>query len=159
MGIRLVQNAGNVVDPAVINMRASGTTWPNGLVEFSRTGGAGVNAASSSSTSTNIFGIVHDYVQGASDVEVKVTGLVQGQLYEVDCVAAALTAQIGLRHVMNDSLLVRNTSTDLGAGNAATAVFRAVAMTGSTSGSGKLIGYFRQDDGVGYPSATTFTGW
>jgi len=154
MGIRLVQNAGNVVDPAVINMRASGTTWPNGLVEFSRTGAAGVYAGSSSSTTTNIFGVVHTYVEGASDVEVKVTPFASGQLFEVDCTDAALTAQIGLRHVMDDSLRVRNTSTDLGAGTSHTAVFRAVAMTGSTSGSGKLIGYFRTQEAPSYDDAS-----
>lgn len=158
MAIKLVQNGGSVVEPAVINMRASGTVWPKCLVDFSRTGGAGVSAASSSSTTTTVFGVCLDYAEGASDVEVKVMPIVPGQLFEVDCVAAATTAQIGLRHVMNDSLLVRNTGTDLGAGNACTAVFRAVAMTGSTSGSGKLIGFFELNRTIVYPSATTYTG-
>lgn len=159
MAIRLVKSGGSVVDAAVIDMHASGTIWPGSLVDFSRTGGTGVTPGLSTSTSTTIFGVCLDYVEGASDTSVKVIPIVPGQLWEVDCVAAALTAQVGLRHVMNDERLVRNTSTDLGAGNAATAVFRAVAMTGSTSGSGKLIGYFRKHEGVGYPSGTTFTGW
>lgn len=156
MGIRLVTSGGGVTDPAVINMRASGTVWPKCLLELSRTGGIGVNAASSASTTTNVFGICLDYAEGASDVNVKAIPLVDSQLYEVDCVNEAITAQIGLRHVMNDSLLVRNTSTDLGAGSTNTAVFRAIAMTGSTSGSGKLIGYFRRGD---IPQATNTTIW
>ena len=148
MAIRLVQNAGGVVDPAVINMRCSGTIWPKCLVSFSRTGGEGVYAGSSASTTTQIYGVALDYVEGKSDAYVKVLPFVDGQLFEVDCTDAAITAQIGLRHVMNDSLLVRNTSSDVGAGNLFTAVFHAVAMTGSTSGSGKLIGYFRKKEGA-----------
>lgn len=156
MAFRLVSAGGNVIEPAMVNMRASGTVHVGGVVEFSRTGGQGVFPASSSSTSTGIFGIAMDYAQGASDKEVRVVPFVQGQLWEADCVAAALTAQIGLRHVLNDLDLVRNTSTDLGAGNAATAVFKVVAMVGSASGSGKLIGYFRTSEGTVYPSQTTY---
>lgn len=157
MAFRLVTSGGAVIDPAVLNIRASGTVWPGCVIEFSRTGGAGVNAAAAASTSTTLFGICLDYAEGASDKEVKVIPFTPGQLWEADCVAAALTAQVGLRHQLNaGALLVRNTSTDLGAGNAATAVFRAVSMVGSTSGSGKLIGYFRQSEGTYFPSQTTY---
>lgn len=143
MAFRLVSSGGDVIEPAAVNMYASGVVKPGSVVEFSRTGGAGVGPASSSSTSTNIFGICSDYAQGASDVQVKVVPFSSGQLWEADCVNAASTAQIGLRHVLNDHLFLRNTASDLGAGNNYTAVFRAVAMTGPTTGSGKLIGYFR----------------
>lgn len=156
MSVRLVTNAGNVIEPAAISMLASGTIKPGSVVEFSRTGGAGVGPASSSSTTTNVFGVGLDYAQGASDIMVRVFPFVQGQLYEIDCVNAASTAQIGLRHVLDDHLNLRNTATDLGAGNVHTAIFRAVAMTGSTSGSGKLIGYFRTQESPVPGSMTTF---
>jgi len=143
MAFRLVSSGGNIVDPAMLNIRCSGVVHIGGVVEFSRAGGQGVYPASSTSTTTNVFGIAMDYAQGASDKEVRVVPFVPGQLWEADCVNAALTAQIGLRHVLNNLDEIRNTSTDLGAGNAATAVFRAIAMVGSTSGSGKLIGYIR----------------
>lgn len=156
MSVRLVTNAGNVIEPAAISMLASGTIKPGSVVEFSRTGGAGVGPASSSSTTTNVFGVGLDYAQGASDIMVRVLPFVQGQLYEIDCVNAASTAQIGLRHVLDDHLNLRNTATDLGAGNVHTAIFRAVAMTGSTSGSGKLIGYFRTQESPVPGSMTTF---
>ena len=157
MAFRQVNSQGLVVDVAAVNMRCSGTVWPGCVVEFSRTGGAGVNVGAAASTSTTIFGVCMDYAEGASDKEVKVIPFVTGQLWEADCTDAVLTAQIGLRHTLNaDALLVRNTSTDLGAGNAATAVFKAVSMVGSTSGSGKLIGYFRTTEGTYFPSQTTY---
>jgi len=157
MAFRLVSSGGNVVDPAMVNIRCSGVVWPGSVVEFSRTAGAGVNIASASSTTTNVFGVCMDYAQGASDKEVRIVPFAPGQLWEVDCVNAGLTAQIGLRHQLNvDALLVRNTSTDLGAGNAATAIFRAIAMVGSASGSGKLIGYVRTTEGTYFPSQTTY---
>ena len=156
MAVRLVKNGGSVIDVAIIDMPGSGTLKNGSVVEFSRTGGLGVVPATSSSTSTNIFGVCLDYAQGASDVTVKVIPFNDGQLWEIDCVNAASTAQVGLRHVLDDHLNLRNTATDLGAGNNATAVFRAVAISSLTTGSGKLIGYFRQSEGVVYPSATTF---
>ncbi len=156
MGFRLVSGGGNVIDPAMVNLRASGVIWPGSVVEFSRTGGAGVNIASAASTGTMIFGVSQTYLQGASDVEAVVIPFVPGQLWEADCTDAILTAQIGLRHQLNAGAKeIRNTSTDMGAGNAHSAVFRAVAMVGSTTGSGKLIGYFRNFDiGAGQNQST-----
>jgi hypothetical protein len=156
MAIRLVRSAGSVNDPAVMNIRCSGTVWPGSLVDFSRTAGQGVIPASSASTTTMVFGVCQDYREGTSDAEVRIIRIDNNQLWEVDCTDAALTAQIGLRHVMNDAKLVRNTSSDLGAGTANTAVFRAVAMVGSTSGSGKLIGYFRANDASFGQNQTTY---
>ena len=98
-----------------------------------------------------------DYAQGASDTVVKIIPFTPGQLWEIDCVNAASTAQIGLRHVLNDASNLRNTATDGGAGNFATAVFRAVAMRGLTTGSGILIGYFRTTEAAPFPSQTTYT--
>ena len=57
MGVKLVQSGGGVLDPAMINMRCSGTIWPQSVVEFSRTGATGVHIASASSTPTNIVGV------------------------------------------------------------------------------------------------------
>ncbi len=157
MSFRLVQSGGNVIDPAMVNIRCSGVVHVGGVVEFSRTGGAGVYPASSSSTTTNIFGIAMDYAQGASDKEVRIVPFVKGMLWEADCTDVALTAQIGLSHLLNDDLLIRNTSTDYGAGTGCTAVFRAIAMTGSTSGSGKLIGYFKTTDVASPPGDTKWS--
>lgn len=134
------RSAGSVHEPATVNMYASGIVRVGGVVEFSRIGGAGVTPSSASSTFTSVFGISLDYAQGASDTMVRVVPFVPGQLWVADCTDAAITAQIGLRHVLNaDQTTVRNTSTDV---LTASGVFRAVAMVGATTGSGKLIGYF-----------------
>ncbi len=156
MAVRLVTSGGHIVDPVVINMYASGVVQRNSVVELSRTGGAGVFPASSSSTSTGVFGICLDYAQGASDVQVKVIPFASGQIWEVDTVNTVSTAQIGLRHVMNDNLNLRNTATDLGAGNNATGIFRAIAVSSISTGSGKLLGYFRTSEGTVFPSGTTY---
>lgn len=153
MGFRLVSNRGTVSEPAAINMSASGVLHQGDVVDFSRTGGAGVYPASIASTVTNIFGVVKGggpnqdgYVQGASDVSVDVIPFAPGQIWEADCVNAATTAQVGLRFSLGrtrgDNALY-NIATD---STTATAIFRAIAMVGSTSGSGKLLGYFRIGD-------------
>ena len=161
MAFRLVSSGGDVNNPAVLSIRASGVIWPGSLVEFSRTGGAGAAAGSSSSTTTNIFGIALDYLQGASDVDVKVIPFAQGQIWEADCANSASTAQIGLRHALtalaaSKARILHNTATDLGAGNAHTAVFLAIALSSGTSGSGKLLGIFRTQQAPVNTSATTF---
>lgn len=156
MAFRLVSSAGDTVEPAVINLYASGVVKPGSVVEFSRTGGTGVTPASSTSTGTNIFGICLDYAQGASDVKVRVVKIGPHQIWEGDCVNAASTAQIGLRHVLDDHLNLRNTAVDLGAGNTNTAVFRAIDMVGATTGSGRLLGYFRAHETPLPSSMTTF---
>lgn len=156
MAFRLVLSGGNVTDAAVINVAASGTIHPNGVVNLLSTGGQGVSPAASSSTTTMIFGVAHDYAQGASDVSVRVTPFAPGQIWEADCVNAASTAQVNLRHTLDSDLFVRNTATDYGAGNARTAVFTAIAMVGSTSGSGKLLGFFKQSHGPVGNNSTTF---
>lgn len=160
MGVRLVRNAGLEMSPAMLDVYASGVVQRNSVVEFSRTGGAGVIPATSSSTTTGIFGVCLDYAQGASDVIVKVIPFVPGQIWEIDCVNSATTAQIGLRHGLSDNLNLRNTATDaqpVSTTNGAIAVFHALAMRGLTTGSGILIGRFRTSDGVVFPSQTTYT--
>lgn len=145
MAFRLVGSLGDVVDAAAVNLYASGVVHPGEVVEFSRTGGAGVFPAGMNSTVTNIFGVCQDYAQGASDVQVRVIPFAQGQIWEADCIHAASTAQIGLRFGLSrtrSDMSLYNHATD---SLTATAIFRAIAMTGSTSGSGKLLGYFRVD--------------
>lgn len=152
MAFRLVSSHGDVGDVAAVSMFASGVVHPGEVVEFSRTGGTGVSPAGMNSTVTNIFGVCQEYAQGASDVQVKVIPFSAGQIWEADCIHAASTAQIGLRFGLS------RTRGDLGIYNNAsdsvtsTAIFRAVAMVGSTSGSGKLLGYFRRGDNTGAPS-------
>lgn len=144
MAFRLVQSGGDVRDSAAINMYASGTIHPGEVVEFSRTGGAGVYPASMNSTVTNIFGVCLDYAQGASETQVRVIPFSTGQIWEADAVQAASTAQIGLRFGLGRTrgdLALYNIATD---SLTATAIFHCIAITGSTSGSGKLLGYFRR---------------
>lgn len=155
MGFRLVSSGGSINDPVAVNMYVSGVVHPNEVVEFSRTGGAGVYPASMASTTTNIFGVCLDYAQGASDKQVRVIPFNSDQIWEADCVNAASTAQIGLRFSIGRTrgdLALYNNATDSLTG---TAIFRAIAMTGSTSGSGKLLGYFRRaEEGVVIPGLT-----
>lgn len=158
MAFRFVRGAGNTVEPAVISVRGSGTIWPGSLVEFSRTGGAGVTPGSETSTTTNIFGIALDYIQGASDTDLRVIPFVSGQIWEGDCANVVTTAQIGIRHALSAlaaqrGRIVHNTGTDFGAGNIFTAVFDAVAMVGPTAGSAKLLGRFRVN-ALAVPEAT-----
>lgn len=140
MAIVFSRSGGSVHEPATVNMYASGIVRANGVVEFSRTGGVGVVPSGASSSFTAIFGVCLDYAQGASDTLVRVVPFVQGQLWVADCTDIATTAQIGIRHVLNaDQVTIRNTATDT---TTAAGVFRAVAMVGATTGSGKLLGYF-----------------
>lgn len=158
MSFRIVRGVGNNQDPAVILMAASGVIRPGGVVEFSRTGGVGVTPATSSSTTTNIFGVGAGYQQlgVTTDAQVEVIPFASGQLWEADCANAATTAQVGIRHSLSASQreVLHNTATDV---STSAGIFRALAMVGSTSGSGKLIGTFF---GVGeFPipvNATTF---
>ena len=154
MGVRLVRGAGADVNPATVNLYASGVINFDNPVEWARngTGGAVVVPATDATTSTMIFGVAKSYAQGASDTKVNVIPFLRGQLWEVDCANAATTAQLGIRHALSASRgYVHNTATDVGAAAAVatrvTGVFLALEMTGSTSGSGKLIGRFLADDG------------
>lgn len=159
MSIRLVSSGGNVVDPAVVNLAASGTIRPANAVDFipgGGTGGAVVAPSTSSSTSTIILGVSTGYAQGASDTNVGVILFAEGQLWEVDCANAATTAQVGLRHALSasDRGVIHNTATDV---STATGIFLALAMTSSTSGSGKLVGVFNHYNGKLIPvNSTTF---
>lgn len=153
MAFRLVRSAGSVQDPAVVNLPASGVIYPGSVVVRSVAEGLGdstlgevVSAAAVSGTSgyttTNIVGVSLDYVQGASDTFVRVIPFVPGQLWEGDCVNAAATSNILLRHQLADSRFIRNVTRV--SETASTGVFLAFAMAGATTGSGRLIGTFLQ---------------
>ena len=146
MAFRLVSSGGNVNDPAVVNIRCSGTVHPGEVVEFSRTSGAGVYPASDSSTVTNIFGVCLDYAQGASDKEVRIIPFTLDQIWEADCVGVASTANVGMRFALDRqraTLAINNipVGTD---SRTATAIFRVIAMSSATTGSGKVLGIFRR---------------
>jgi hypothetical protein len=140
MAFRLVSYGGQVGDVSMVNVRASGTIKPGCPVDLAFTSGLIASPSSSTSTGTMAFGVAHDYAQGASDVEVRITPFDYSQLWEVDCTNAATTAQIGIRHALSAVATgpgyIHNTSTD----QANYGIFLALAMTGSTTGSGKLIG-------------------
>ena len=141
MAFRFARGGGVNVDVATVNLAASGVVKVGHLVDFVRggTGGAVVAPTTSTSTGTMCFGLCHTYLQGASDSYADVTPLGKHILLEADCANAATTAQVGLRHALSvDRAVLHNTATDV---STQTGIFTAVAMTGSTSGSGKLIGY------------------
>ena len=156
MAFRLVTSSGNVTDPAAINLAASGTIKVGELVDFVRggTGGAIVTPTTSSSTTTMVIGVSMGYAQGASDTFVPVVLATEGQVWEADCANAATTAQVGLRHALSasDRGVIHNTATDV---STQTGVFLALAMTSSTSGSGKLIGVIQHYNGKLIPVNTT----
>lgn len=142
MSFRLVSSGGAVTDPAVVNLAASGVVKNGHPVDFLRqgTGGSVVGPSANTSTTTMVFGIALGYAQGASDTNVNVIPFVSGQLWEADCANAATTAQVGIRHILSASRdCIHNTASDV---TGATGVFMALAMVGSSSGSGKLIGRF-----------------
>lgn len=158
MGFRLVSSGGDVVNPAVVNLAASGVVKVNQLVDFLRsgTGGAVVGPTSSASTTTMVIGVSKGYAQGASDTAVDVILVTPHQLWEADCANAATTAQVGLRHALSasDRAVIHNSATDV---STQTGIFLALAMTGSTSGSGKLIGIIQGYNGKLIPvTDTTF---
>jgi len=154
MAFRLVGSLGEVKDAAVVTMYASGTVHPGEVVDFLRTSGQGVSPAGMDSTVTTIFGVCLDYAQGASDVQVRVIPFSPGQIWEADCVGVAATANIGMRYAL-DRQRATNSLNNIPVGTdnlTATAIFRVIAMTGSTSGSGKVLGYFRAGMTVGVPT-------
>lgn len=144
MSFRFVRSAGSVHEPAVVDMAASGTVRPGMAVEFTRgsvTTQGFVGPASSSSTTTNIFGVCLDYAQGASDVSVRVIPFVPGQIWEADAVGVITTLNIGKKQQLygSNSVLINNNAYDQ---TATTGVFLCLAVTGLTTGSGKLLGEF-----------------
>lgn len=146
MAFRFVRGAGNSVEPATVSMYASGVVHPGGVVQID-TSYTNVSPASSSSTTTNVFGVCLDYAQGASDTQVRVIPFVQGQLWEADCANVIVTGNILVRHQLATDTVLRNVTggaTGLAAETGATGIFLAYAVTGLTTGSGKLIGTFLQ---------------
>lgn len=157
MSFRFVSSGGAVVDVAAVNLAASGVIKPGQPVDFVRsgTGGAVVAPTTSSSTTTMVFGLAQSYAQGASDTTADVTLFVRGQLVEADCANAATTAQVGLRHALSasDRGCIHNSASDV---SGQTGIFTAIAMTGATTGSGKLIGYFNVNHQLVSVTDTTY---
>ena len=153
MAIRFVRSAGSVHEPAVVELYASGVVRPGMAVVLAKDSGGPVSVAGSAARITNIFGVCLDYAQGGSDTQVRVIPFLPGQLWEADCISAASTAQVGLKHPLSGvagaveiGMRINNTSYDH---TAAGGVFLALAVTGATTGSGKLIGEFlRNPSGV-----------
>lgn len=140
MAFRFVRSAGSVHEPAVMLMAASGVIHVGGVVIRDVASNAVSPATATAVTTTNLVGVSMDYAQGASDTFVRVIPFVQGQLWEADCANTIATTQLFLRHSLVDDSNVRNITNTYE--TAATAVFLAYAMTGASTGSGKLIGTF-----------------
>lgn len=145
MAFRLVSSGGNVTDPAVVNMAASGVIRPGMVVQHGISLGV-VSAALSASPTTAIIGVSLDYVQGNSDTFVRVIPFAPGQIWEADCVSAVSTLHILRRHRLGitDPMLLENSgASSVNEGESiSVGVFFAYAITGSTSGSGKILGTF-----------------
>lgn len=148
MAFRLVSSGGNVVEPTFVNVPGSGTITPGAPVEWTITGGGFVGPAGVDTTGSVLFGVALDYAQGASDVQVRVIPFNPAQLWEVDCVNSATTAQIGIRQYLSDGSrgFIHNQATNV---NSINRIFLPLAMTGLTTGSGKLIGRFLTTLGQG----------
>jgi len=149
MAFRLVSSGGDVVEPAFINVAASGVVapgFPVARIKGSGTGGAVVEGGVGvDTTQTALFGVSLDYAQGASNTFVRVIPFTKNQLWEVDCANAVTTAQVNVAQHLSDSRgYIHNQATDVATINR---VFFPIAITGATTGSGKLIGYFYTDVG------------
>ena len=161
MAFRLVSSAGSVTDAAMVNMPASGTIYPGGVVAFERgtnLSNGYVYPATSSTTQTQIFGIAYDYREGVSDVNVTVLPFCPGQLWEADCINVVTTAQIGKKFqfatgtTRERNTYILNTSYDQ---SGMTGIFMCWQITSTTTGSGKIIGEFiRNNASVGLNSTT-----
>lgn len=146
MAFRFVRSAGSVHEPATVLMSASGVVHPGGVVIYD-TSLNNVSPAGSASTTTNVFGVSLDYAQGASDTFVRVIPFVPGQLWEADCANAISTLQVLIRHQLATDTVLRNVTGGTGGGTSeslATGIFLSYAVTGATTGSGKVIGTFLQ---------------
>ena len=142
MAFKLVSSGGNVVDPTVINVYASGVVHVGGVVELSPGAAAGamgyVFPASSSATQTSIFGIAQDYAQGASDTMVRVIPIQADQLWEADCTTNTSTIFVFKRHALTNDLTLANTDYDQ---SGQVGVFLAVNIRGAAADK-KIIGQF-----------------
>ena len=146
MAFKFVRSAGAIHEPATILMQASGVIHAGGVV-IADTSLNNVSPASSTSTTTNVFGVSMDYAQGASDTYVRVVPFAPGQIWEADCANAIATSNILIRHQLATDTVLRNVTGGTGGGtseSATTGVFFCYGVTGATTGSGKVIGTFLQ---------------
>ena len=149
MAFKLVSSGGNVSEPVLINVRSSGTITPNAPVQLVLgTTGALVGPAGVDATRTLLFGVGLDY-RGDSVGDEYVTKVIRftpEQLWDCDTANATSTAQIGVRQALSASRgYIHNQATD---SDGVTRVLMPIGVIGSTTGSGKLLGYF-----IVYPGA------
>jgi hypothetical protein len=143
MAFRLVSSGGSTNDPVVLNLPVSGVVAPGlpAVIARAGTGGAALEGgAGVDTTRTALFGVFMDYRQGASDTFARVVPFNDNQIWEVDCANAVTTAQIGIGQYLSATRgYVHNQETHVEAINR---VFFPTAITGATTGSGKLLGFF-----------------
>ena len=149
MAFRLVGSGGNISEPVLINVRSSGTITPNApVVLVFGTTGAVVGPAGVDATRTTLFGVGLDY-RGDSvgdDYFTKVIRFTPEQLWDCDTANATSTAQIGVRQQLSAARgFIHNQATD---SDGVTRVFFPIGIIGSTTGSGKLLGYFLVSPGL-----------
>ncbi len=143
MSFKFVSGGGNVVEPTVINMPVSGVVAPGQIAVYTPagTGGAMADAVVAlTTTGSTVIGVFQDYKQGASDTLAKVIKINSDQIWEVDCANTVTTAQIGIRQGLSASRgILHNAVTNL---ETTEKMFMVTGISGSTSGSGKVLGYF-----------------
>ena len=149
MAFKLSGSGGNVNNPALINVRSSGTITPNApvVVVFGTTG-AVVGPAGVDATRTTLFGVGLDYRGDnvGDDYLTKVIRFTPEQLWECDTANATSTAQIGVRQALSASRgFIHNQATD---SDGVTRVFFTIGVIGAMTGSGKLLGYFLVSPGL-----------
>lgn len=148
MAIKLVGSAGAATSPSMLDLPASGVIWKDSVVVYDAAANV-VSMAAAGAPCTAIIGVSQKYVQGASDTFIPVILFDDSQIWEVDCVSAAATTQLLLRHILDSGVRVENISSV--SESASAGVFFALAISGSTSGSGKLLGKFLRRTQI-YPS-------
>lgn len=144
MAFTLRRSAGTITEPVVVELFASGVVRPGMAVEFTRgtvTTQGFIAPASSSTTTTSIFGVCLDYAQGASDVLVRVIPFVSGQIWAADAANAISTLSIGKKQQLygSNSVLINNNAYDH---TGLAGVFLCIGISGATTGSAQLLGEF-----------------
>ena len=142
MAFKLVSAGGNVNDPCVVNVYASGVVHVGGVVEMA-TGAAGgatgyCYPGASSTTTSTIFGICQDYAQGFSDTLVRVIPITPEQIWEADTTSNTSTIFVFKRHALTDDKTVANTDYDQ---SGRTGVFLCLNVRGAAADK-KMLGQF-----------------
>ena len=112
-GFRLVGAAGNVVEPAAVEVLGSAIISVGDIVQFDRFAESNglVKRAVSTGGPILLFGIAASALASATGV-VKVIPIVPGQIWEASCTNEPRAEQVLMRHVLTDHKTIANTAID-----------------------------------------------